>query len=362
LEDRSLALFVANGVTGVRDMGGHTERLLSLRGAVESGAVVGPRIRTPGAILESPRWLQWMAEVDSAAGASGEWRRGRIGVADEQRAAVVVDSLRGLGVDFIKVRTVASPAVFFAIARAAREAGLPLAGHYPFGSDPFAVAESGLHTLEHGFYFVFFDATPQRRDSVFRRLAGGRVAVTPTSIADRWFRQTPDSVVFAILRDSTNTLLPLRRYASPVNLRDWMETMEAKKEEDPPLDGQEMRRGLLRDLRELRAAGVTILAGTDAPIVLTFPGYSLHDELVYLVREMGLSPAEALRTATSTAAASLGIADAGEIRAGNDADLVILSANPLQDIAAIRRVEAVVLRGRLFDRSRLDALLRQAEF
>lgn len=111
--------------------------------------------------------------------------------------------------------------------------------------------------------------------------------------------------------------------------------------------------------RILRDAGVPLLAGTDAGVRYALPGWSLHDELRLLV-EVGLSPSEALRAATWEAARALGRVDElGTIRPGYLADLVLLSANPLEDIGNTRHIEAVVLNGRWFGRANIDAVLAE---
>jgi imidazolonepropionase-like amidohydrolase len=100
-----------------------------------------------------------------------------------------------------------------------------------------------------------------------------------------------------------------------------------------------------------------ILAGTDAGVEFSYPGFSLHDELALLV-QAGLSPLEALRTATIEPARFFGAEDSvGSIQSGRRADLVLLNQNPLANISATRAIEAVVLRGRLLDRSVLDSLM-----
>ena len=108
----------------------------------------------------------------------------------------------------------------------------------------------------------------------------------------------------------------------------------------------------------LHRAGVRLLAGTDAGALYSYPGFSLHDELELLV-EAGLSPAEALNAATGGAAEYLELADAGAIAAGARADLVLLDGDPLESIGNTRRIQAVVLDGRLLDRGALDLLLEQ---
>ena len=112
---------------------------------------------------------------------------------------------------------------------------------------------------------------------------------------------------------------------------------------------------------QINRAGVSMLAGTDCPNPYVYPGFSLHDELGLLVRA-GLTPAEALRTATINPARFLGLTDSlGVVARGKVADLVLLDGNPLQDIANTKRIRAVIQGGRLLDRSTLDRLLAQAK-
>ena len=104
--------------------------------------------------------------------------------------------------------------------------------------------------------------------------------------------------------------------------------------------------------------GVPIMAGTDTPVLPLVPGYSLHDELALLVRDAGLTPREALRAATATPAAYMGLgASLGQLLPGMLGDLVLLDADPTLDITATRRVRAVVSRGVVYDRGALDRLL-----
>jgi len=111
----------------------------------------------------------------------------------------------------------------------------------------------------------------------------------------------------------------------------------------------------------MHRAGVPILAGTDVGNPFVYPGFSLHDELGLLV-EAGLTPAAALRAATLDPARYLGVADSlGSVARGKRADLVLLDADPLADIANTRRIRAVVARGRYLDRAALDALLAEAK-
>ena len=118
----------------------------------------------------------------------------------------------------------------------------------------------------------------------------------------------------------------------------------------------------LRMVRDMHRAGVPVLAGTDASDeAYVFAGFSLHDELAFFV-EAGMTPLEALRTATAVPARALGLEEtAGTVEVGKRADLVLLDADPLRDIRNTRRIRAVVLDGRIFDRAALDALLEHVE-
>jgi imidazolonepropionase-like amidohydrolase len=118
----------------------------------------------------------------------------------------------------------------------------------------------------------------------------------------------------------------------------------------------------LQIVRMLHGAGVPFMAGTDtAPGVYIVPGFSLHDELANFV-EAGFTPMESLQTATSNPAKFLGMEGGfGSVEAGKVADLVLLGANPLEDIRNTQRIEAVVANGRLFDRVALDQILRKVE-
>jgi imidazolonepropionase-like amidohydrolase len=112
----------------------------------------------------------------------------------------------------------------------------------------------------------------------------------------------------------------------------------------------------------MQRAGVGLLAGSDAPQSYLAPGLALHDELTALVRDAGLTPLEALRAATINPARYLGAADSrGAVRDGFVADLVVLEGDPVRDIEALRRIRAVIVGGRLYDRPRLDAMLADVE-
>jgi imidazolonepropionase-like amidohydrolase len=152
---------------------------------------------------------------------------------------------------------------------------------------------------------------------------------------------------------------PLRPYLSAFMIQDWREQVE----EVTPQRRAYFDRALpvaLEHLREMHEAGVRIMAGSDVAVLNVFPGASLHDELRLFVDSLRMSPMEALESATRKPAEWLRIADSvGTIERGKVADLVLLDADPLSDIGNTRRVHVVVLRGKLFRRQDLDALLAE---
>ncbi len=158
---------------------------------------------------------------------------------------------------------------------------------------------------------------------------------------------------------------PRIKYVDPFTRMFWNPKadfrLRAMKPEDFAAQRKSFERALAR-VGDLSRAGVPILAGTDEANPYIFPGFSLHDELTLLVRA-GLTPAQALQAATICPARYLGReATLGSVEPGKEADLVLLDADPLADIANTTRIRAVIYRGRLLDRPALDAMLKAAEY
>jgi len=333
-----LPLYVANGVTGIRDMGSALDYILQMRDGTASGRILGPRIFAAGPILDD---------------APGDWPfRMRVKTADEGRAAVQLLKMRG--VDLIKVHDNTPMPVFFAIAEEARRQGLPLAGHVPRGLTVEQVVDAGQHSIEH-----------LSNGRMWRTCSGGGTyrpdACRPffEMLAQKGVWQTPTLVAIA-------EILSIGTPRSEVSA------------EQMAYAGKQIRamwagnQGLVNPdaINALRAtaatsavvvndmvkAGVGVLAGCDSMIA----GYCVHDELTAMVRG-GMTPIAALQTATLNPARYFGIEQkAGTVARGRSADLVLLDANPIADIANVRRIRAVIVAGRLLDRHALDDTLAQA--
>jgi hypothetical protein len=191
----------------------------------------------------------------------------------------------------------------------------------------------------------------------WRELAARDVGVVPTVVVATESVFRPVEYYQRLVSDTTAAVHPLRPYLSAFMILDWREQVE----EVTPQRRAYFERYwpiALKHIREMREAGVRIMAGSDVAVLNIFPGVSLHEELRLFVDSVGMSPIEALARATIEPAEWLRLGDSvGTIEAGKVADLVLLDANPLQDITNTRRIAAVVLRGRLLQRRDLDALL-----
>jgi imidazolonepropionase-like amidohydrolase len=337
-----LPLYIANGVTGIRDMGADLDFILDIREATSSGRTLGPRIVAAGPILDD---------------APADWPlRMRVRNADEGKAAVQL--LKRRGVDLIKVHNFTPRDVFFGIVDEARRQQLPVAGHVPLKVTIQEGIDAGMVTIEHmsedGRVWKACSGGAQYRPEAckpfFDMLARRRVWQTPTLVAlsELAVIGTPAS---AISRDQL-------AYANKafLALHAGNQSFFAKQPEIVTIlkNLAEVAKVATRDMA---AAGVGILSGCDAMIA----GFCVHDELATMVRA-GLTPLAALQTATVNPARALGRErTSGTIAPGRSADLVLLDANPLEDIGNVRRIRAVITAGRFLDRNALDQLLAQAK-
>lgn len=340
-----LELYVANGVTGIRDMGGGWDTLSVWRRAIADGRLVGPRIIASGPYLEG-----------------GDVPIVHLTTRTPDEARVAVDSLVRLGVDFVKVHSQLTRDVYFAIARRARERRIPFAGHVPRVVGSEAASDSGQRSIEH-MLAIPVPCTPaesialQPRFPVqgaigrcssgdvgrlYARFVRNRTWVTPTFVAAYEVAMWPQR---ALPGDSLAHYLPdtLRRFVAGI--------FPMPDSIPPGADsvGRAMLAMRLRQAAVMRRAGVGILTGTDAPLRNSPPGFGLHEEFELLAKG-GMSPIEIIRAATLEPARYLEARDSlGTIAPGMLADLVMLDANPLLDIRHTRRIAAVVVNGRLYD-------------
>lgn len=352
----TLPAFIANGVTGVRDMGGDVSQIDGWRKSIAAGLLIGPRIVRAGPLVDGPKKTAMY--------------RLTVNTPTEARQAVV--SLKQQGVDFIKVHNRVPRDAYFALAEECRRQGITFVGHIPRGTSAEEASEAGQKSIEHTETLIEAAAfqqgstakspeqaldtyTAERRQVLFALFVKNGTWYCPTLIEYNNFAFETDP---SVLDD------PRQKYLAPVT-KEYIEKFFPIPPRNTPVEQYAPRRAIYQRLLglvgEMQRAGVGILAGTDPPARGVFPGFSLHDELALLVRA-GLTPMEALQAATRNPAKFLGKLDSfGTIEKGKIADLILLEANPLEDIKNTRRISGVVVGGRLLGASELQSMLAGVE-
>ena len=351
----ALGLYIANGVTTVRDVGGDHEELLRWRREIRAGTRVGPRLVIAGPYLESADNVDRMRNTPPEEMVEPV-ERTRIPVGSPARAQFVVDSLAKLELDFLKIRTVQDRATYMALNAAAESHGLALVGH-TFGITAELILEAGQDGIDHFLFPTLDSLTRESRMAHWKQFAERGVAIVPTLLVVHGAAFRSPASLQAVVDDSLGEVDLRRRYISRFMNLDWMEQM-LEQLTDERAAYRPIYESTVRNLREMHEARMMVLAGSDVAVISVFPGFSLHEELVLFVDELGMTPMEALESATLKPAEFLGRADSvGSIKPGMVADLVLLDANPLQDIRNTASIAGVVVRGTFYDRHDLDDLL-----
>ncbi|WP_370944909.1 amidohydrolase family protein [Amycolatopsis sp. cg5] len=368
-------LYIANGVTGIREMWGYEENR-AVHDRIESGALLGPRAVLGSSIVDGPVSLL-QPPVSH--------------VSNEAEARAFVRAEKALGAKFIKVYSYLGRNELYAIADEARRQGLPFAGHVPYRLSVLEASEAGQRSFEHLFGTTFqvslkekefltrLAATPidpkSPRDffNLARELERQAMLEYSRPKAERFFAQlirngswqSPTLVVNRVISMPAETYLndPRLKYIPAELKAHWADriqlfapkTPKEIKEQSVYFDSRVELVGAMHE------AGVGIIGGTDSLNPYCFPGFGLHEELELMVKA-GLSPMDSLRAVTSEAARFLGLErTTGTVTPGKSADLVVLDANPLDDIRNTQKIHAVVVRGRVIDRAAREKLFADVE-
>jgi imidazolonepropionase-like amidohydrolase len=351
-------LLLANGVVLVRDMGQPTELAMTLRSEANSGGVLGPEMIVTGAILDGDPPL--IPQISLALRTPAEAR-----AAVQQQAAA--------GVDEIKVYSNLDAELLQAIIAEAHGLGLKVVGHVAeavYVEDAVAAGQDSIEHL-HGFDkvigkllgapitlkrggmgvdFQYWPCLPEvdhaRLEAVLRGLAASGVAVCPTVVVFKVGVNVQAAIAGELGRNE---------YISPLIRGIWQEMWGAQSD-IPAVIWQSMA----AFVRDLHVAGVTLMVGTDLLFPGIIPGFAVHEEMA-IWQEAGIPPADVLRSATIVPARFMGLGERlGTLAEGRVASMVLLRANPLDDIENAQQIEGVFLRGQYFSRDDLDRLLVEA--
>ncbi|MGH9714763.1 MAG: amidohydrolase family protein [Candidatus Acidiferrales bacterium] len=359
--DVTLPLFIANGVTGVRDMGSDLEPVLLARKEIGEHRLLGPRMIVAGPMLDGPKSTY----------------RSAIAIATPEDGRRAVDMLKARGVDFIKIQSYVPRDAYFAIVDECKKQNIIFVGHVPDAIRALEASNAGQKSFEHligifeasstvenellkgpkspGRFLDTYD--PAREAAIIQLLKKNNTWQCPTLFWERgqWLVDVIDPN-----KD------PDIKYA-PVSWRDkaWPRATQSiiKEMDTDPLPVREkFVQHELDIVKKLNQAGVPFLAGTDCPAgVDVLPGFSLHLELQRFIAA-GFTPLQALQTATINPATFLEKqSDFGAVEPGKVADLLLLDANPLDDIRNTQKIDAVVADGRYFSRADLDRILRDVQ-
>lgn len=380
---RDLPMFIANGVLGIRNMGGVEQNVFQWRAQTASGEVLGPKMVACGPLLDGP----FPSHPEHA-----------ISVHNAQEGRAAVDKLHADGADFIKIYDGLSRESYFAIVKEAKKDGIPFVGHVPLSVRASEASIAGQKSIEHLTGVLQGDATNE--DEILKETADNSVfaeamkthnySLIPEHIARVWnsvldhYSERKARALYQLFIKNGTWQVPTLVIERSITFVD-----QISKEDDPRLkympenlrESWKPENGMLtryrtpayiayrkreylariREVRLMHSMGVPIMAGTDTNGAYLYPGFSLHDELRLFV-QAGFTPREALASATVKPAEFFGtLGDEGTIEKGKVASLVLLDADPTTDINNVDKISTVIYRGKIYDRAALDAMLKHAE-
>lgn len=360
---RMFPLFVASGITGTRVMWG-TPYLQNWSAEISAGSLLGPRMAIASPILDGP---------GKDSDPDPPWRI----VSNADQARLAVRRAIQEGADFIKVYDLLSRDSYFAIADEAGKQRIPFVGHVPWQVTPVECSMAGQKSIEHvfGIERACSEGYESWRQAVIHAAEPAKIPILDMHTRLESFDVSRAAAIASVFRKNHTWLCPTLvtghglagdpgltqsahlRYVGLKQKAAWAKILDNP---DLPLNRRFQEKNL-QVVAAMYAAGVGILAGTDTPSPYCIPGFAVHDELQLLVRA-NLTPEEALSAATYKPVEFLGKLDSlGTIERGKFAELVLLDANPLEDIANTKSIRMVITRGRTFRKPALEAMLQAAE-
>ena len=365
-----LPLFLANGVTSVRDCAADISLdVIEWKNKIAEGSLLGPNIFTSGPKIEGINSI-WPGDQE---------------IANEAELSIALDYLENLEADFVKITDNAlSPALFQKAVQQAHQRGFKVSGHIPFNLRAIDLSKDGLSTVEHMSYMIkagsvdemaimekvnsksidYAEAQQLLYDSfdsvhalaVYKQLKENNTAVVPTLIGNK---------IISFIDENDHKSDPELTYLGKglIKTYDWRVERANKATEEEIEERKKRYNELVSLIPIIKSSGMDIIAGTDAGFLNSYiyPGFSLHEELKIYV-EGGLSPLEALQTSVVNGPKFFGLLDQyGSVEVGKKADLLLLDSNPLLNIEATKDIFSLIRAGTILTKEELDGLLTKLE-
>lgn len=322
--DDTLFLYLANGVTLVRGMLGYPTSI-QIRNEIASGKRIGPTLIVAGPAL------------------SGQ------SATDSETAVRMVREQKEAGFDHVKIQEGLKLPVYDAVAKTAKELKLPFAGHIPGDVGVWHAIEAGQATIDH--LDDYAEAIEQKEENIGKLAAAlkkANVYSVPTmALWETFWGDEPVDRMKA---------WPELKYMSKQTVNAWVSNVEKRRAAAKPEEGKRVVTLRLKMLKGLQDAGAPIVLGTDSPQLFSVPGFSIHREIAVMARA-GMTPYQILHSGTAKVAEYYKSKEFGTVAPGRRADLILLDANPLQDLTALQRRQGVMVRGQWFAEAEIQKRL-----
>jgi len=366
-------LFLSHGITSVRDTGGKVDFVRGWKDKALANPTDAPRVMMAGPLLDG--------EPNVYDGSDAAHPELSVGLGSVEEVTAQVNMLADKDVDLLKAYEMLTPEQFKKIMELAKEKGLKVTGHIPLSMDAISASNLGMNSIEHMRNLEISCASNaeelwlQRKQLLKNKnnLTGGElrssIHTAQREIAIKNYDDVrADSVLTVLKKNDTwqiptqalNTFFTKRYFARPdwqksyellpdAIAQDWLENSKELMDYTTPEAKEAWNQWNYMMVKKIHEKGIPIMAGTDTPIALLTPGLSLHEELAVLVEDVGLSTIDVLKMATILPAKYFNMEDElGSIKESMWADLLILNANPLEDIQNTKQIHTVFKQGKIY--------------
>lgn len=377
-------LFLSHGITSVRDTGGKVDFVKQWKDKALANPTDAPRVMMAGPLLDG--------EPNVYDGSDARHPELSVGLNTIEDVSSAITLLVDKDVDLLKAYEMLTPEQFMRATELAKENGLKITGHVPLSMDVIGASNAGLNSIEHMRNLEISCASNaeelwEQRGQMLKNeknLSGGdlrsSIHTAQREVAIKNYDESRANKVLQVLKKNDTWQIPTqalntsftRRYFEradwlesfsllPENIgENWLENSKTLAKMETPAAKEAWNQWNFMMVKKIHETGIPIMAGTDTPILLLTPGLSLHEELVVLVEDVGMSALEALRSATINPAKYFNMEnELGSIKENMLADLVILDANPLENIQNTKKINSVIKQGKLYDRKTLDNIIHK---